>query len=172
MSTEVLAPLAIPEQVVVGSGSYTIPADRYGYLAGSCSFTGLAYGPEGLNSTFNTTANFYYPDYQGGSSANSNQQWVKEGDTISVSSNFPNRSVSIGAFSGSYVGGVNSLSGYYRILLNGQVFCVAFASARATSALANGFATLYVTFDGQVGWSVSLYRIPKANLPTGLAEGE
>lgn len=172
MSTEVLAPLAIPEQVVVGSGSYTIPADRYGYLAGSCSFTGLAYGPELLNNSFNTTATFVNPDYQGSSSANNNQQWVKEGDTITVSSNFPNRTVSIGSFSGTYVGGVNSLSGYYRILLNGQVFCVASASARATTSISNGFATLKVTFDGQVGWSVSLYRIPKANLPTGLAEGE
>ena len=164
--------LPIPDSVVVGSGSYTIPADRYGFLSASCAITGMGRTQDGVNSGTNLNYQLTAQDLSNASNSNSNHQYIKEGDSITVSSNLPNRSQAGGGFSGSYYVSTNSLSGYYRVLLNGTVFCIAFASARSSFTIANQLASAHVNFDGQVGWSVSLYRIPKNNLPTGQAEGE
>lgn len=159
MTTEVIAPLPIPEQVVVGSGSYTIPANRYGFLQ---AFSTIA--SRGATWGGGTNSGMVGPTSNG----NDASQWVTEGDTITSSGSHPSGS---GSYSNPAFAAPINTFGYSQVSLNGNPFCYSLAGI---SSHFYGSATVNYSyaFDGTYGWSVSLFRIPKANLPTGAAEGE
>jgi hypothetical protein len=160
MTTEVNTVLPIPEQVVVGSGMYVIPANRYGYLHANTTVAGRA-GTSAQGTASGSAS--------GSASANSAGQWVTEGDTVTSLFLLPSTSGALQVSPGS-VGPVLS-EGFTGIYLNGTAFCISYASV---SSHFYGSTTVdySYTFGGNYAWSVSLFRIPKANLPTGTAEGE
>lgn len=164
MSTELNAPLPIPEQVIVGSGSYTVPADRYGFLSMSVSSVCYAY----CRDIISTTGTWKFTATADGSS-NNNHQYIKEGDSITVQASNPS-----GSTGGSGGSAIRVGSGYHRILINGVAVCV--AHSRSAASMQNSsnstWPNVTTSHTGQAGWSLALYRIPKNNLPTGLAEGE
>lgn len=166
MSTEVQNILPIPESTVVGTGVYVIPANKYGFLSANTVSTGMGF--TGNANNFNTVTAAYNGNTRHGSTtANNAHQYVIAGDTISSDFNNPNRANS--GTGGAFFFENNSLSGYFRVLLNGNVFCAAMSSALAGYMQSSGL--LRCQFDGQRGWSVSLFPIPKNNLPAELIEG-
>jgi hypothetical protein len=145
--------LGIPESTVVGAGTYVIPVNRYAFLNMTCSSAAYAttYGQQSNAGSANA-------------SANSSNAWLVSGDTITTSQSFP-------TFDSTGTANTNELAATTLILVNGQVACAArsgiiapYNSGQALSA--RGRST------GNLGWTVSLFRIPKANLPVGAAEGE
>ena len=152
MSTEINAPLAIPESVVVGTGSYTIPANKYAFVSTASTVTfyrnGTAVSGLGQNSRGSISA-----------SANSNQHYLVAGNTITTSTSFPtvnhvNTSGSAGLFGAVAsaivnVNGVNSSPSYA-----GCFFA------------ASGYNTTITIFNstGTRGWSAAIFPIPKNNL--------
>jgi len=128
--------LQIPEQLIVGTGSYVVPVNRYGFISMSVSCS--ARGDNG-----DTNNNSSGAGASGGSSSNANHQYITEGTVINTSNSYPSAS-----YTGSF-GNPQRVDGHSRVQLN--------AVASTT---------------GWAAWSLSLYRIPKANLPVGAAEGE
>jgi len=138
MSTEVNAPLAIPEQTIVGTGSYTIPANRYGFISMTTSKAQTHVGVYSGGGGFGN----------GNGSANSSSQWIVAGDSITTTT--------------------------AQVNINGVPACRSISSsATIIWPGVNPGGTAYgSSANNSQSWSVSLYRIPKANLPVGTAEGE
>lgn len=160
MTTEVNTTLPIPEQVVVGSGMYVVPANRYGFLQANTAIAGRA----GTSAQATTSGSA-----SGSASANSANQWIKEGDTVTSLFLLPNASGAI-QVSPSNTPPVVA-EGFTGIYLNGTAFCISYASVSSHFYGSTTVDYTY-TFGGNYAWSISLYRIPKANLPDGTAEGE
>ena len=156
MTTEVLAPLPIPEQTIVGQGSYTVPANNYGHFQANTSAVGY---------TSSTTNGGSSGGVMGTGTANSCHQWVKEGDSISIGASFPSG------------GGTNSGQGFYNVFTNGYSFvylnglpvCNSFAGVGSHKNSSGVNENYNIT--GTYAWSVSLFPIPKENLPDELKEG-
>lgn len=158
MTTEVNTTLPIPEQVIVGSGGYTIPENRYAHFQANVSGTWYRNGSQaGVGSS-----GAYVPT----SASNSCKQWLKEGDSIDVQTSFPTLTDPNDANTGA----VNGATAYTRIRVNSTPVCIAHFGIITHSVGTAVYLAAQST--GEAGWSASLYRIPKANLPTGLAEGE
>lgn len=173
MTTITKTILPIPEQVIVGSGSYTVPANKYGFFQGNVSVTGHSWASNtsnGYNTASALSDRYFSQDgnRQGTAGANNATQWLVEGDTISVSSNLP--SVQSSGSTNTWLF-ANYRDAYARILLNGQPIVNARAAA-SISGRVNG-STVYggYTFIGFTTWSVSIFPIPKNNLPDALIEG-
>lgn len=137
--------LPIPESVVVGSGSYTVPANKYGYFSGSARSTVAIV-------SYNATTS-------GGTSAVGCEQWLAAGSSISVSTTAPNGS--FGAASGS---GWSSFSASAYIQIGG---------VSVVGSVSRGYnfwqtQSNFYASDASVGWSVALFPIPIDNLPTAL----
>lgn len=173
MTTISNSTLPIPDQVIVGSGSYTIPANRYGFFQFSTAISGGGWthtNSNGYNSTTSGPGQSQKAPFQVSSSSNSGQQWLREGDSISTTQNTPTTNT----------GTTNNViamyfDAYSYVLLNGVVINASRASGGVTNKEGtnfNSFGYYGVRFTSNQGWSVSLYRIPKANLPAGAAEGE
>ena len=134
--------LPIPESVVVGTGSYTVPANKYGFLYGSCT---ASIGMTGNN-------------YQSSASASavSINQWITAGTTIATSTSAP---------AGTYSGASNAQIAVASININGTSVCVsrALENFYSTSAGSAGYSSTAV-----VGWALAVYPIPINNLPASL----
>lgn len=156
MSTEMTMPLAIPESTVVGTGSYSIPADKYGHINMTSSSTSVVKhkhtGSGGTNS-------------QGASaSSNNGSQWLVAGDSVSTSNTAPSTTITTTSTSASIIA-------YARVLINGTTNCGARSSIGGGTDLSSGSPTVNLTSSVEAGWSVAIYPIPKNNLPTELIEG-
>lgn len=151
--------LAIPEQVIVGSGSYVIPEDRYGFLSMSTSVGARADNGDTNNNGSGAGAS-------GGSSANSNHQWVTAGDILNTSNSYPSAS-----YTGSF-GTPSRIHAHSRVQINTVNVCVSYASASGGKMASATTGYSNASSSGFASWSLSLFRIPKANLPVGAAEGE
>ena len=167
MSTEINAPLAIPEADAQGFGSYTIPANFYGHLVACAASTSGPY-----MQSANTATTFTLQGSGGASSAattSNNSQWVRAGQSITVQSSVKSYSTSRTS-----IGGIqaNTYNSFYRIYLDGVDFVSAWSNAQIHSYNYSQFINMGVISGGTYGWHVALFRIPKNNLPTGLAEGE
>lgn len=156
--------LEIPETTVQGTGSYVIPANRYAELSANSSHAATGYGLNQSSPSVIFTA-------AGGSSANENKAKLVAGDSITTNSSVPTGTQSQN--SGSVARLVRQTSGYHRVLVNGVPFCVSYARGSGSICAPNfNQSEVGTAHSGEVGWSVSLFRIPKANLPQGAAEGE
>lgn len=153
MSTILKSILPIPESVIMGSGSYVIPANKYAYINANTS-----------TATYGLVASVQL-DYGISVSASANRanQWLVEGDTVNTQASYPAATRASG-------GGVSGNLAYSMVTINGSVFC--------TSNAGGGFATNTSLFgvnalasSGYTAWSVSLFPIPKNNLPSQLIEG-
>lgn len=160
MTTLARSIMPVPDQIVVGSGSYVIPANRYGFISMTTSSSAAGYGI-----TSNNDGGVVAAGCSGGS--NSNHQYLKAGTSISVQSSAPSGTTNAGS-------GVatRATDGYARILIDGVVCCVSNSSSASSSYRASNTNLAYTQHFSSVGWSVSLFRIPKANFPVGTAEGE
>ena len=162
MTTLASSTLAVPEDVIVGSGSYVIPANRYGHFNATASMAASSVGTPAAENNGSTGTG------SGSASATNCTQWVTEGDSITVASRTQSTS------SSSTASNVSTTNYHYRIInLNGIAQAAAYASHSAMTAGGSGVSKGCIgNAQGTFGWSVALYRIPKANLPTGAAEGE
>ena len=154
------SPLPIPDQTVVGTGTYVIPVDRYADInmtsshsaTGSVSTTG---GNGNMSQTGTGTAN------------NALIKGVA-GDSITVSSSSP----AISSLT-TTTEKISNTSGFHNVLLNSVVQCTSYGSVHLANSSSGNLAHRHQASQvGASGWSVSLYRIPKSNLPVGTAEGE
>jgi len=130
-----------PTSVVTGSGSYTVPAGKYGHLQANAT---VGTGASGTGSSTNSGA-----AGGGGGSANSSSQWIIAGDSITTISSYPNIGPTLfNNFSAS------TASAYSRVLLNGSNFCTASSSSQSM-----GYSYRAVTSSGALGWSVALFDV-------------
>lgn len=157
--------LPIPEDVIVGSGSYTIPANKYAFFQ---AFATVAGSKDSSASTSQDNGDSTYPF----AAANNCSQWLVAGDSITVSSTFTTRAG--GASWGTTSVNSNPVSATVvaSILVNSTIICQANGTQytnNASSVNAGTFCQIGST--GAVGWSAALFPIPKNNLPTQLIEG-
>ena len=154
MTTEVIAPLPIPEQTVIGQGSYTIPANKYALLTGNTAVGGActSYNPSFGSAPVSVSG-----------SANTVQNWLNAGDTISTDLALPNVTVTMPQDSN------NSQTGRSNVLVNGIVFCSTYVNS--VTGQGNGSGTHRHVYDGAVSWTAAIFPIPKNNLPDALKEG-
>lgn len=141
MTTEVQQILPIPETVVVGSGSYTIPANKYAFISMSVtSARSIAWHARSSINTDNISG--------GGASASatSNEQWITAGVTISTAQS----------------------TGYCFVRLNGVSVCNSQSSVTNMGTGVVGAAYQTQANAQTVGWSASIFPIPKNNLPNEL----
>jgi hypothetical protein len=157
--------LPIPEDVIVGSGSYVIPANKYAFFQAFATVSGSKNQQSGT-STDNGTSMLPF------AAANNCTQWLVAGDSITVSTTYTNRAGST-TWGNTSTGATPIIATIVSsVLLNATVICQALASVYA----GNGSSTTAATFcqvgsTGGVGWSAALFPIPKNNLPTQLIEG-
>ena len=151
--------MRIPEQVITGTGSYVIPANKFGFISMStCSAgVGYAYGPGVWNS-----GDGWGLSGSGSGNANANHQWLTEGDSITTQ-------VLAETFAGNSI--QTNRQGYARVLINGVNACVSASRSGAGGASQSGIGNVIMIHSSDVGWSVSLYSIPKNNFPDELKEG-
>jgi len=159
MTTLASSSLPVPEQVIVGTGSYTIPVNRYAYanLTSTVTWAGQDASNLNVNSLMSLGTS---------STANKGGQWLVAGNTLSTSNSFPTDQMT-------YAGNVGATGGQYayaRVLINGTDNCASWAGCSSFNRGTSTSTVLRST--GAAGWSASLYRIPKGNLPSGAAEGE
>ena len=160
MTTEVQNILPIPSYVAVGSGGYTVPANKYGYAqyaASSCTYkagdnTGIGNGGSGQPSARGSVS----------ATANNGQQWLSAGSTIAIVHSHPAKANPYDGNTGSAFG----LAGYSAVLVNGVHVCMAYAGAFGSFIGTSTFTFFQMT--GNAGWSVSVFDIPKNNLPPEL----
>lgn len=174
MTTVTNPVLPIPEDTIQGSGSYTVPANKYGFLSANTSFAAAGWVGSGStdyqNATRNMGSSLGSSDpfaISASASANNSTAWLKEGDLINSTS-----LTSTGATNSSssaYIGFYTE--GYNAIRVNGNDFCVSRAAGGYMKAASNGFTWTGVRATGRAGWSIALYPIPKNNLPLHLIEG-
>ena len=156
--------LPIPESTVVGTGMYTIPANKYGYLQMNVSGTSRPHnGPSaGGNATMSE-------QYTGGGGHNTAEQWVVAGDVITTVVLNPTTSGINLPLGNNFLANF----GYARVLLNAVIVCDCYFSGcmevSANIAGANG--GFYMYSSATSSWSVSLFPIPINNLPDELIEG-
>lgn len=135
--------LPIPESIVVGSGSYTVPSNKYGYLAASAR---------------TTIASIYGNSPTSCASANALEQWLPAGTSISTSISAPAGTVtSVGYFT--YLAFAILLIGSTQVLVS---------ISRTQNYAQSSTQPMYYSSDASVGWSVSLFPIPINNLPSSL----
>lgn len=137
--------LPIPESVVVGSGSYTVPANKYGYICFSS------------RSTIGAVVNLNFSSYT--SAADSGNQWISAGTSISTSVSAPTGTFGVSG------GATYTFEASATVSLNGT--SVNGALTRAVVYSSNTLGSLYSS-NAAASWSVSLFPIPIDNLPTAL----
>lgn len=137
--------LPIPESVVVGSGSYTVPANKYGFLSGSAatSATGVPGGSTLSAGSAAAVSNIY--------------QWLTAGTSITTSGSSASAS---GVTSETYSTSTATIS------LNGTTATQSHARAFTVGQGSPYTAEIYGGYT--VAWSVSLFPIPVNNLPDSL----
>lgn len=136
--------LPIPESIVVGSGGYTVPSNKYGFLVGTAAVDAVGV-PGAANYTASSSA-----------AVAEIHQWLPAGTTISVTGTSASAS---GITSQTYSRSTATIS------LNGT----AAAGSRA-AAFSTGYSTATGSISGgyTIGWSVALFPIPVNNLPASL----
>jgi hypothetical protein len=151
MSTEINAPLAIPESVVVGTGSYTIPANKYAFVSTASTVTFYRNG---------TIINGFGQSSRGSisASANSNQHYLVAGNTITTSTSFPTVNSSNQSGGGYIYGAVASAI----VNVNGVNSSPSYAGCFMTAST-NASITIFNS-TGTRGWSAAIFPIPKNNL--------
>ena len=147
--------LPIPESTVVGTGTYVIPANRYGFLNMTASVSSYSHG---YSQNVGCGGG-------GGGAASNGSQWVLSGDSITTGSSHPTSTTSAAT-------SPVAAEGNSWVFVNGAVNCAASAGAGSSTVSSGGPFYAAAGTAGYVGWSVALFRIPKANLPVGTAEGE
>ncbi len=154
MSTISKTILPIPESVVVGSGSYTVPANKYGYFQ---AFTALTLAADVQISSTGDCANST-------AATSDSAQWVVAGVTISASATtVTDPSLTSGT---AYVNSDSQNS----VSLNGQAVVGCYIRTFAQRSSTGTYSPL-IRSASLSGWSVSLFPIPKNNLPASLIEG-
>lgn len=141
--------LPIPESVVVGSGSYTVPANKYAFLSAS---TAASQG--GVSSTNMASSS---------ATTNTIEQWLSAGSSISTTSSAPSALTGGGLLA-------NVSAANYTASATLQINGTTISAARAQGylyATTSGSQTYYLT-SASVGWCVSLFPIPVDNLPASL----
>lgn len=133
--------LPIPESIVVGSGSYTVPSNKYALFSGSGFASALAIS--GSQSVTPSTPSMGY----------ATQAWISAGSTISTSVSSTNTTTNLG---------FNRYSAFGVININGQ----AVINARVRMGWYSNVAD--ITSEASVGWCISLFPIPVDNLPASL----
>ena len=134
-----------PESVVTGSGGYTIPAGKYGYLQMASTVTWYRSGSQtniGTGSSDILSSN---------SANNSAHQWVSAGTSISTSNSFPVWTKP----SDGNTGAVSGSLAYARVGINGQFTCPSYAGVFGRTFDTNSFT--YANSTGEANWSVSIY---------------
>lgn len=169
MTTEVQNILPIPSSVVVGSGSYTIPANKYAHFQAntSCTTMGWLGNSSGYNSTSNISNTAPAISQNASASANSCSQWVTAGTSITISAT--NNTSQILASTTSAIQTANYSDNFNAVRLNGVSVCISKSSGGAS--IFNNFSqTRYVgsRSSGNHNWSASIYDTPINNLPTEL----
>lgn len=133
--------LPIPESVVVGSGSYTVPSNKYGFLVANMAATAAGHYSTAIASA--------------SAASNSVEQWLAAGTSITVSTSAPGAT------------GVSSAvnwTAYAQLGINGTTVGI----AKAQGYLLGASSGLNYASNANVGWSVSLFPIPVNNLPDSL----
>lgn len=139
--------LPIPESVVVGSGSYTVPANKYGYFSGSARLA------MGMVSSYTNTP------ITSDSAAVACEQWLCPGTSITVSVSAPS-----GTLGTSGTSGISTVGASASISINSV----------AVLGVVTRFYTWwnnnqnYYQTDGGAAWCVTLFPIPIDNLPASL----
>ena len=173
--------LPIPEQTIVGTGTYVIPANRYAYFCANVAST--TWGWSGQTSHYNSTsespsdyfhsANAGGPTRSASASTNNHIQTLSAGDTITVSETSVTSQIDHNP--AGYARWANYGSTESRVLINGTSVCMARSSGSCFTGYNNASSSGYYTgvkgYNTQ-GWSCALYRKPIGNLPEGAAEGE
>lgn len=131
-----------PEQIVTGTGTYVIPAGKYGLLTMNTSVAASARAAS-QNAASNSN---------GSGSSNSVQQWVVAGDTITTQTSFPSISIST-ANSG------NNVIAYTKVLINGTVVCSSHAGMAAQTTSSGSPTTGNGASTGDASWSFAMYSI-------------
>lgn len=174
MSTELISPIPIPEQTIVGSGSYTIPANKYGFLNANVNASAVGwFGQSSIAYNNDFTIGHLTSTGDGNGSRSSSavsapvSQYLVEGDTITTQTNLPSTSYAGGS---SRVSISNYSDAYTRLLINGTIVAEASVGASSSTYSVNGWYS-GIRCNGRVGWSVALYPIPKNNLPDEMKEG-
>jgi hypothetical protein len=132
--------LPIPESIVAGSGGYTVPSNKYGFLASACT-AGIA--------------GFYSSSGEAASTSSAVDQWLPAGTSISVSTSAP---------SGSALSANTSATASATLSINGTAANI----TRAYFYMYGATSSLYYSSTATVGWSVALFPIPVNNLPASL----
>lgn len=146
--------LPIPEEVVVGSGSYVIPANKYAYFqAHTAAAAAGSNDHNGAGGSVGTS---------GGASC-AIEQWLIAGSSITTTLTTASASTS------SNDATITSTSDA-RVSVNGTIICSAIVACRVgTSGSAN--TTAAISGSSRAGWSAAIFPIPKNNLPSQLIEG-
>jgi hypothetical protein len=152
MSTEILYNTPVLESLTVGSGSYTIPANKYAHVSMSSSITF-----SGTNLPLARRIG-----YGDSATSNNNEVILIAGNTITVASSFP----SVYHASDGNVGRVSGAVGYSIVYVNGVPLCPSYAGVQVCSYGTQVGDTSLST--GALGWQASIFPIPKNNLDTNL----
>jgi hypothetical protein len=174
--------LPIPEQVVGGTGSYTVPAGKYGYFRGTISgymcnmpwtarfgdyTSSVLYAP-GEPANYSNSGNFpNSPYFLEQLTQDSGEQWVVEGNSITVS-------LSSYAYRYDNIGTVNAWAEQIRhnyIAINGTpAVRVMFNIARFGKRGSNTYNFTSGYCNAVASWSVAIFAKPVNNLPDELKE--
>jgi hypothetical protein len=136
--------LPIPESIVVGSGGYTVPANKYGYLS-ACARTAISISQSQA------------PVQSVSAAAATLEQWIPAGTSMSTSTAAPSGASGLTT----HVSYVSSAS------LNIDSLAVLGVVARAALYTGGGGSNSLAS-TSTVGWSVALFPIPVNNLPASL----
>ena len=168
MTTEVQQILPIPEDTIQGTGSYTIPANKYAKVTACVS--SQSNGWIGLNNHYNTAnqmssgSSTFGHSINATTDSNTGEYDLVEGDSITVLSNTTDVSTN----------GNNYTDNYAAFRVNGTVVLRASSGASASwNRNSSGGSQMYVGVrtNQVIGWNASIYPIPKNNLPNELIEG-
>lgn len=137
--------LPIPESVVVGSGSYTVPGNKYACLQFFSAVHTVFASTTGANHSSSTSAT----------------QWLAPGTSVSAATqNLTN--VTLGTSTGSFYEGES----FAYVTVNGTY--TSFDRSRPGALGVAGGTVLQVRCYAVAGWSISLFPIPVSNLPAEL----
>ena len=164
--------LPIPEKIVSSQdhANYTVPSGYYGFLQMSVAATGAGSIDGDQGGTVTSSAE-----------ANSAKQWIPTGSVIAVSTSNPqgvSRPRRLGSTATVNYSSVSRVTtARASILINGSEACTVLASASSDSNSFSRSSSVPINTVGartshsvNTAWTLSLFPIPKANLPEGLRE--
>jgi hypothetical protein len=160
MSLELQRPLEIPESVVVGTGSYTIPANKYAKISVSNatasyqSFNGVASGT--------IDAPIFTPLHVN-ANTNNNSIIANAGTTISTALTPPPFYAALTGLGGFF--GSIAIYAYTRVNIDGQAASISYSGY---TNLAGGGASNSMQFALAYGWQASIFPISKINYAAGV----